>query len=530
MRLPRSLAEFALYASILIIFLFLVAVRPSIYFFAFPLAPIALAALLYGFMGGTFVAMAAMAFIAVLIALDPDAVRRGMTLLEVWPILVVYLATGPAVGWLVARERENERNLVAAERQRMSALSAIGGATREIALSLDLSRTLNMVMAKAVETLPMDAGALFMFNNELQSYQVVVNHNLSSEHVDEITFGFDEGVPGWVVSHKDTLLISNAMDDNRVHPYVVEDGVKSVLAVPLIAREKVVGVLNLYSKTEINAFNEVSAQLAQVFADQAAIFIENAQLWDELQHFAEDLEAQVEIRTRELKETQAQVMRTEKLAVVGRLAASVAHEVNNPLQAITLQLQLIAEEQLGEGVRQRLEGVQEEISRIAGIVHRLLDFQRPTPGSRKIHDVSKLLGDVLALAEKQLQQRDVSLISECHKNLSPVLVNGGQIKQVFLNIILNALESMPSGGELQVRAFQENGSINIHFEDTGVGMSPVVMEHLFEPFYSTKHEGSGLGLAISHEIVTKHGGQIEVSSELINGTTFCVRLPVTEEI
>jgi signal transduction histidine kinase len=132
------------------------------------------------------------------------------------------------------------------------------------------------------------------------------------------------------------------------------------------------------------------------------------------------------------------------------IAAAVAHEVNNPLQAIALQLQLIADEGLSEPASKRLGSAQEELARIAGIVQRLLDFQRPTPGARVPHDVTALLDDVLALADKQLQQQRVTVVREGRADLEPVLVTGDQMKQVFLNLVLNAVEAMPDGGQLRV--------------------------------------------------------------------------------
>ncbi len=537
MRLPRSLTESVLYLSLVLIFAFLILARPPIPFYALPLAPIGLAAVLHEFVGGTLVALISMVGVGVLIALDPDASRRAMTLQEAWPILIVYLAAGPIVGWLATREHEREmaialehERLYEAERRWSQRLAAISDACREIAASLDLDRTLRLVMAKAVETLPMDAGALFQFDAESRAYKVAVSHNLSSDHVAHIAFAFDEGVPGWVVKHRQPLVIPEAGADARVHPRVVEDGVRSVLAIPLVARDRVVGVLNLYSKTETHAFNDEAVRLAQVFADQAAVFIENARLVDQLRRASTELEARVERRTRQLHETQAQVIRTEKLAVVGRLAASVAHEVNNPLQSIALHLQGIADEGLTQAARERMAIVQEELARIAGIVQRLLDFQRPAPGKRASHSVSALLDDVFALADKQLQQRGVSVTREEHADLDRVLVAGDQIKQIFLNLILNAAEAMPDGGPLQIRTERSDGLITVTFGDSGVGMEPDVMAHLFEPFFSTKPDGSGLGLAVSHEIVTRHGGSLEATSTPGQGSTFTVRLPICTEL
>jgi two-component system NtrC family sensor kinase len=291
----------------------------------------------------------------------------------------------------------------------------------------------------------------------------------------------------------------------------------------------VVGVLNLYCKTNTHAFDSQALQLAQVFADQAAIAIENARLVDELRQSAAELEARVERRTQQLRETQDHIIRAEKLAAVGRLAASVAHEVNSPLQAIALQLELMGEEGMAESAGERLITVQEELARIASIVGRLLDFQRPTPGKRAPHQVSDLLDDVLALANKQMQRSGVQVEYKILPDLQPVLVVGDQVKQVFLNLVLNAVEAMPSGGQLRVYADRVDGTISVNFTDTGAGISPEVLGQIFEPFFSTKVSGTGLGLAISQEIVARHGGNLEANSVPGQGSTFIVKLPVYEE-
>jgi signal transduction histidine kinase len=155
-----------------------------------------------------------------------------------------------------------------------------------------------------------------------------------------------------------------------------------------------------------------------------------------------------------------------------------------------------------------------------------LDFQRPTPGERRRHGVSALLDDVLRLADKQLQRHGVTVVRESHDELKSVLVVGDQIKQVFLNLLLNTVEAMPDGGELRVCTAQSNGAVSVAFTDTGSGIPPEVMDRIFEPFFSTKPKGSGLGLAVSHQIVTRHGGSLEVNSMPGQGATFTVSLPI----
>jgi len=251
---------------------------------------------------------------------------------------------------------------------------------------------------------------------------------------------------------------------------------------------------------------------------------------DELRHAAVELEARVEQRTRQLQEKQAQIIRAEKMAAVGRLAASVAHEVNNPLQAIALHLELVAGDGLQEPAQTSMTLVQHELDRIAGIVQRLLEFQRPKFGRAQEQDLALLLRDVLSLSQKQLQRAHITLIENIPANMDPTLAVGNQIQQVFLNLILNAIDALPQGGELRVAAAQSNGRLTITFTDNGLGLTPAVAGQLFEPFFSTKHSGSGLGLAVSHEIVTNHGGTLTASSHEGNGATFEVTLPVAASL
>lgn len=410
--------------------------------------------------------------------------------------------------------------------EHINALAAVHEAGREIAASLDLDRTLRLVMQKAAETLPMDSGVLFIRNEALQRFIVAVSHNIPPEQVDSITFAFDEGVPGWAVQHHQPLIIDDARLDERVHPTVVAAGVLSVLAVPLISREQIVGVLNLFCQTGTHAFDEAALQLAQVFADQAAVFLENARLVGELRHWADGLEERVVERTRQLEEKQAQIIRAEKLAAVGRLAASVAHEINNPLQAVALHLQLLADESLSSGGQRRLDVVQQEFNRIADIVGRLLDFQRPQMGEQQAVDVVAAVDYVLMLAEKQMQRSGVVLVQNLPDKLPPVWAVASQLKQVFLNLILNAAEAMPDGGQLTITAGHDAGKLYIEFADTGPGLPPAVQARLFDPFFTTKKDGSGLGLAVSHEIIANHEGTLTVRSVPGNGATFLVMLPI----
>ncbi len=244
-----------------------------------------------------------------------------------------------------------------------------------------------------------------------------------------------------------------------------------------------------------------------------------------------------------------QLFQTEKLAAVGRLSASIAHEINNPLQAIHNSLHLLRTRELSEEKRQRyLTMAHEEVDRLIDIVQRLIDFYRPSREGMRPTDLHELLNGVIALVDKQLQNTNVQLKCDLQPRLPLVFAIGNHIKQVYLNLILNAIEAMPDGGTILVRTYvvdegdsqidtgfisvgaagnQINGpSVVVEFSDTGQGIPPQDLTKVFEPFYTTRSKGTGLGLAISYSIIEQHHGELSVSSTPGEGTTFRIRLPV----
>ena len=228
------------------------------------------------------------------------------------------------------------------------------------------------------------------------------------------------------------------------------------------------------------------------------------------------------------KQAQAHLIQTEKMAALGRLAASLAHEINNPLQALRSGLSLLMGRQLGEEKRRRyLEIANREVERLIATVEQILNFSRPSAEQRERVDVNALLEETLALVGKQLQHARVTVRRSLAPKLPPVEAVTGQIKQVFLNIILNALDAMPDGGELSVTTGwdREQQAVWIAFTDNGIGISAEDLPHIFEPFFTRKGGGTGLGLTISYGIVERHGGRIEVESQIGQGSTFTVFLP-----
>jgi PAS domain S-box-containing protein len=231
------------------------------------------------------------------------------------------------------------------------------------------------------------------------------------------------------------------------------------------------------------------------------------------------------------RQMQVKMMHADRLSAVGKLAASVAHEINNPLQSVIGCLGLAQEalDEQSEDPREYLRVAREEVLRIKRIVARMRDLYRPESGEKKPTDVNALVEQVLDVSRKRCQESGVEVEWAPAADMPRLTVAPDQIKQVFLNLLLNAIDAMPGGGKLRVATtYQtvEPAGVVIRFSDSGVGIPSDIKPHIFETFYSTKPEGSGLGLSISYNIIEQHGGRLDVDSREGEGSTFSVWLPV----
>ena len=245
------------------------------------------------------------------------------------------------------------------------------------------------------------------------------------------------------------------------------------------------------------------------------------------------LEARVEERTTALRDAQSRLIQSEKLAVVGQLASSLAHELNNPLQAIQSGLGLVISEMSAnkpEHVMQDLHVIQSELDRIDTIFRQMLDFYRPVTFESRPLDLNAICEGVRILMRKKLQEASITLRLQLGAPLPLTCGDSNQIKQVLLNLVLNAAEAMPTtGGVITLQTIHNGQQVCLCVIDTGVGITPEQRSRLFEPLFTTKTRGLGLGLAISQEIIRRHDGYIAVQSAPGSGTTFEIVLPARKQ-
>lgn len=218
--------------------------------------------------------------------------------------------------------------------------------------------------------------------------------------------------------------------------------------------------------------------------------------------------------------------RAEKLASLGQMISGVAHEIRNPLSIIRGTVQLMEKNfKHVEGLNEYVKIVKEQSDRENSVIQELLDYARPSKQILMEMDINLLIKGVLSFTNKYIQDKHIILKLELQDNLPKLLIDPDKIKQVFVNIIINACEAMENGGNLNISTKQEGKWVKIYFEDTGIGMEEAHIQNIFNPYYTTKPKGTGLGLTISNGIIELHGGYIEVSSKKEKGSLFTVVLP-----
>ena len=297
------------------------------------------------------------------------------------------------------------------------------------------------------------------------------------------------------------------------------------LHVMVFATDKIAqGDLN--HKVEINFRDEIG-QLAQSF-NQMTQKLKKAN--EKLIQWGKTLEKRVEERTKKLRQVQDYLIQSAKLASLGKMAAGVAHEINNPLTSILINTHLLLEKlEENSSFYENLSLIADETSRCNDIVKGLLEFSRQNPPQKNFADVNEVIYSAIQILEKQVTFQNIKMIKNLDQNLPQIEIDTNKIKQVFWNLMINSAEAMPDGGTLTIsgRLSKNRKNIEISFTDTGVGISKENIKKLFDPFFTTKEGGTGLGLAISYGIVEQHQGRIEVKSKEAEGTTFTIHLPVS---
>ena len=429
--------------------------------------------------------------------------------------LVQALATSAAVAIRNARLYEETQVRLRHTETLVSVSQAIGG-------TLELSEVLRRATREMVRALGGDMGVAWLLAPDRTHFVPLVGYHIPKDvlgtplaarlKIDAAVITELRKVKGAIASSDSQAEAWSGMPAAQTVPH------RSMLIQPIHWKEELIGGFSVLWLKDVHRFTPDELRLAEGIALQSALAIENSRLYEGVKQ-----------QMVELKQTQAQLVQSTKLAAIGELAANIAHEINNPLTTVLGFASFIAERLSAEDpMREELGLIQEEASRARDIVRDLLQFSRQRDFRPEPTDVNTVLEQVVAMVRRQGALNTLTVSEAYAPDLPMVEMDVPRIKQVFLNIINNAVFAMKAGGTLTIRTAAAGDSVRIAFADTGPGIPADILGRIFDPFFTTKPEvsGTGLGLSVSLGIVQSHGGTIEVASEVGRGSTFTVTLPL----
>ncbi len=384
---------------------------------------------------------------------------------------------------------------------------------------LDRAALLRAIMDSIMKAVPADRGILMLADEEAKRLISKVVRT-QTDQLDE-RISVSRAIIFQALNERVSILSSDAMADERFKSSdsVMDFRIRSAMCVPLIHRENVLGIIYLDTTSAAHVFTEEDLELITDIAKQAAIALANTELYTDLRTAYDELQA-----------TQQRLVRSEKLSIIGTLSASVAHDISNVITPISTIVELAV---MRDDIEPELrDTVERQTQRLRALTHQLLSFSRPQKVKKEPLDLASALEATLDLVRTEARRSKVRIKPNLPKDLPPILADPNQLEQVFVNLILNAVQAMdPDGGDLVITAATDDGVVEMEFRDTGPGIPAEHMPRLFEAFFTTKGEGgTGLGLFSCKRIIEEgHGGEIAVESELGEGTTFVIRLPTAEQ-
>lgn len=400
--------------------------------------------------------------------------------------------------------------------------------------TLDIDEILRAVLKGVTKNIGFDRARLYLINEKRNCLECKMAVGVDEDEIKGITLPLDvdDSILARSVIEKRPFIVRDVAKDTRVNKTLKEKfNLKSLIVVPVMTKEKVFGAISAdnvkpHKKISKEAFESVIA-----LSQQASLAIHHAFRYKELKELSQKMEERIKEAQNELRKTEMELFRAEKLAALGQLAAGFAHEIRNPLTSINLLIQSLIEKlPKNETYIEDLNVIEGEIERIDEIINQFLRFAKPSQPILERIEIIPILEEVLQLLKLQIEKQKIIVKREFSK-LPPIIIDKEQIRQVFLNLILNAIQAMPDGGELKLggQLSGEGRFVKLQFKDSGIGIPQEHIGRIFDPFYTTKDNGIGLGLSIVHRIIDQHQGRIEVDSNLGKGTLFTIWLPTGNE-
>jgi signal transduction histidine kinase len=393
--------------------------------------------------------------------------------------------------------------------------------SRSLVTMVDLNRLLRMLAQTVERSMGVSCISIFLYNPEKDIFRSSLARGSPENNMENTSFKSADPCLHWLQERKEAVvraeLERNPRSREEKELLNMMMRLQAEVCLPLIYMDRLIGFINLGHKMQEEMYYREDLDLLNTLAYQLAIAIENANLYENL------------------RKSQDIMRRADRLASLGTLVSSLAHEIRNPLVSIKTFTQLLPERLEDEEFRNYfLKIASGEIDRLTTLINELLGFARPSEPNLRGEDVNTLIEKMEFLITTEARKKNITISKNCALNLPLVMVDAEQIKQVLLNVLLNAIQAIPREGQIWVetrvvQVTREETSerfVQIEVRDTGVGIPKENLDHVFDPFFSTRPDGSGLGLAISYQIIHEHGGFIDLESEVGKGTSFRIHLPL----
>jgi two-component system sensor histidine kinase HydH len=464
---------------------------------------------------------------------------------------------------LLYKKSEELEERTAMLRQKTEELSSIGEISKAMVSTMELNNILEIILTSISKNLKFDRAMVFLVNEADKCIEGEGALGIPQEVIKNVKLSFtdkDNPIVRAVVEARPVIIssiekagttfqriFSTAERGNSgivLTPCAkalfeifspVKGRERAVACVPLVAKDKVVGLLVVDNCSTQREIQEEDLRALVTYTNQAGLAIENARLYNTERKFKEELQRQVEIIRRELEAAQEQIIRAEKLATLGEMAAIVAHEVRNPMAAIRGSAQRISQKLPPDDMNRKYTGfIMNEVDRLERIVKNMLLYSKQPEPAKQQEDINQFIEDTLSFMSDEFEKNGVKLVKELDPMLPLVPVDSALLRQVVINIIQNAfyfLQNLDGERMIKVSTHFNINSVEIKIGDNGPGVPDEIKNKIFEPFFTTKSAGTGLGLAICQRIVEAHNGKIYVEDTYPNnyenkGATFVIRLPL----
>lgn len=395
--------------------------------------------------------------------------------------------------------------------------------TTKMLSAFNLNKLLNQILEASLALLEADAGSLMLLEENMQMLKIRAHRGIDPAIAEKVHVKVGEYISGWVAKEgKPLLLVGGLKQDARFRHLDENKNIRSSLSVPLKVESRVIGVLNINKINATKVFTETDLTLGALLANQAAISIWNVKLYEEAKKAHS-----------ELLLAQNQLVAREKMAALGQFSAGIAHEINNPLTAIIGNAQYLMDITPMDNIgREEIMEIKEAAELASRIIARLFNYCSPQESQQELIAANDIIVKIMELVKIQFEKQGITVTLRLHERLPRIVMSPDELKEVLLNIILNAKQAMPSGGNftIETKILESTRHVQIILSDTGHGIAESIISKIFDPFFTTRRpNGAGLGLAICQRIIANNRGTITVASQVGKGTVFTIGLPYTAQ-